>query len=325
VAPMVHAALDKGGGAASTFSLSHTFWAETVGCRVARAGKGRVEAVFDNACNVTLDTGGLIAVLAPRAGNVPHGIRLTTHPPFPRLLALRTKVCLTNDRIVFGAGAPEVLLSEAKLWVPELHLGMAERNGPSRIAAAQVRDLLRDPALGGRSDFLAAALKLECPATPMALRVAAVLPQLAIASRSRNSRAALAALADLVGLGPGLTPAGDDFIIGFLAGLTLASTTPEQTSLLRAICSGLETLAPATTMISRRHLDDACVLLFSERLSDLSVAIARGAPIARLARLVTGQVAVGASSGADAAAGLVFALFDCGALDCDDSSDRALH
>src|SRR5262249_17823350 len=137
-----------------------------------------------------------------------------------------------------------------------------------------------------------------------------VLPQLMEATRSQDSRAALDLLARLIGLGPGLTPAGDDFIIGWLAGLALTTRTSAQNAFLEAICHGVERLAQATTFVSRQHLRDACALMFSERLSDLCVAIAFGEPQPVLASRVTAQIAIGASSGADAAGGLIFALWN---------------
>jgi Protein of unknown function (DUF2877) len=151
--------------------------------------------------------------------------------------------------------------------------------------------------------------------TALAARVSAVIGQLEPATRAYDAAAALRAVAQLIGLGPGLTPAGDDFIIAWLAGLTLTATTPERRAFLHAMCSGIQGLRFATTSVSSKHLDDACALMFSERLSDLCVAIAAAAPARILAARVAAQLAVGATSGADAAAGLMFALFDCGAID----------
>ena len=80
------------------------------------------------------------------------------------------------------------------------------------------------------------------------------------------------------------------------------------------MCGEIALLRQATTSVSRQHLEDACALLFSERLLGVCVAIADGAPAPKLALRVAAQLAVGATSGADAAAGLMFALFECGSL-----------
>jgi hypothetical protein len=174
-----------------------------------------------------------------------------------------------------------------------------------------LRDLLGEHAAHCESEFLAAVLGVKRPASPLGERVTRILPELALAARAGEREEALTRIARLVGLGPGLTPAGDDFIIGWLAGLALGAGTPAGLEFLHAMCAGVAPLRHQTTVVSRQHLEDSCALMFSERLSDVCVAIAAGAAQAMLAERVAGQLGVGATSGADAAAGLLFALFDC--------------
>ena len=74
--------------------------ADTVGSRVPREDRGgRVEAVFENACNVLLDSGQLITVLARRAGNVAHGVRLLRDLRFDHCLRHGMPVLVGRDRI----------------------------------------------------------------------------------------------------------------------------------------------------------------------------------------------------------------------------------
>ena len=294
----------------------HQLWAQTIGCRVPRGSEsGHVEAVFERACNVALYSGELVALLGRRSGNIAHGIRLARDYRFGQGLRRGMPVRLGPDRITFGDGHLTVLLSAARVWTPTLSPGMFEWTGHSRIALQQVRDLLRNHAPSSGSEFLAVVLALSGSATPLAVKVLGILPRLAMASRSHDCNETLSLLSLLIGLGPGLTPAGDDFIIGWMAGLALSAKAPAQLSFLQAMCAMIENLAPATTCVSRAHLRDACAMMFSERLSDLCVAIAKGEPTAILELHVASQVAVGASSGADAAAGLMFALLECGPID----------
>ena len=65
---------------------------------------GTVHSVFDNACNVALDDGRLLALLAPRIANVPHGVRIDMPPGFAfasRLIAGRRVGCRA-DRLRFA-------------------------------------------------------------------------------------------------------------------------------------------------------------------------------------------------------------------------------
>lgn len=290
--------------------------AETIGCRVARASRGgRVAAVFAHACNLAMDDGALVTVLAENTGRVAHGIRLACELPRYRGLRAGTPVHLDAERLVFSAVPCEVILPAAAVWTPDLRIGLCDRNGASREAALFACNLLSGAAAQSASECLATVLRSDHPPTLIGTRLCAALRQLAPATRARDSAVALGALAQLIGLGPGLTPAGDDFIIGWLAGLTLAATTSEQQAFLHAVCAEIRGLRSATTSVSSQHLDDACALMFSERLSDLGVAIATGAPALVVAARVAAQLGVGATSGADAAAGLMFALFHCGAID----------
>jgi hypothetical protein len=279
------------------------------------ACRGRVEAVFAHACNVALDGGGLVTVLAHEAGNVVHGIRLFRNQWFERRLRPGAPVHLCADHMTIDGAAVTVMLSAAARWKPDFGPRVSDWSGRSVGAALLVTELLREHTVLASNEFLAAVLRLEHRGTPLACRVSAIMPPLALATRMRDAGDALHLLAQLIGLGPGLTPAGDDFVIGWLAGLTLRAQSSAQLEFLHSICDGIRALRHTTTSVSAQQLDDACALLFAERLADVCMAIAAGAPKSTLAPRLAAQLAVGSTSGADAAAGLVFALYDCAPAD----------
>jgi hypothetical protein len=114
----------------------------------------------------------------------------------------------------------------------------------------------------------------------------------------------------LVGLGPGLTPAGDDFLCGYLAGLRSQATGDP--SLARFVMA-LETafreapdLLAATNDISAAFLAEA----FEGRFGAALVAFAEAALglTGELDEAVAVLGALGHSSGTDAAAGFLFAF-----------------
>ena len=283
--------------------------AESIGCRVPRAPRdGWVDAVFLRACNVALAGGGMIAVLVQNAGNVPHGVRLTCSPRLDRTLRVRMPVRLSHERIVFADGAVVVRLNDASSWTSRLRPGLCVWDGAAIETASQLVRMLSTRAGGTSSDLLRTVLGRNGDGTPLAKRFGELLPLLSRSSQRRDPAAALACIAQLIGLGPGLTPAGDDFVIGWLAGLTLSAVTREQLAFLHAVRDGMAPLQRKTPLISWQHLDDARALMFSERLTDLCLTIAQAAPAPVLVACLDAQLAVGASSGADAAAGLLFAL-----------------
>jgi len=304
----IHTAFTQDG---SRFQARHHFTARTIGCRVPRTDhRGYVGAIFKHACLVLLEDG-VIALLAPHVGQVAHGVRLAEDEPVHRWVWIGMPARICGSGIVLGADVVAVTLSATRIWTPAVRVGMCQWNQSTFKAMTLVRNMLLDLAPASNSEFLAATLQAGRPVTLLGARLSAVLPSLARAARTYDREGALRFLRELVGLGPGLTPAGDDFVIGWLAGLTLTAQSSAQRRFLAAICTGVEALSCATTPISRQHLTDSCALMFSEHLSDVCVAIASGASPPTLKSRLAAQVAVGATSGADAAAGLMFALLDC--------------
>jgi hypothetical protein len=107
----------------------------------------------------------------------------------------------------------------------------------------------------------------------------------------------------LVGLGIGLTPSGDDFLVGLLAGLE-ATDHPLRDALAAAIAR--ETPG-RTTEFGAALLEHACRGEFSQRLHDVLIAIAAHDDVG-LPRAIARAEAYGATSGADTLAGLSCAL-----------------
>jgi hypothetical protein len=107
----------------------------------------------------------------------------------------------------------------------------------------------------------------------------------------------------LAGLGPGLTPAGDDYLVGLMAGLRVwpgsCGVSPEE-----ACPIILEATEGRTTLLSRAFLRSAKEGLFGENWHELLAALARGDAIGvqRAARRILSS---GATSGADALAGFM--------------------
>jgi hypothetical protein len=282
--------------------------AETVGCRVPQAAQGEVEAVFERACTLALDGGRAIAILTQPCGNHPHAVRLSCSPNLGRVLRRGMAVQVTRDRIGIDHGALAILLGGARSWYPDLQPGMFASDARAVDSVRAAERLLRERATRTQSEFFMAVLGADGLSTALTARVVDLLPRLSRAWRTVDARECMAAIACVIGLGPGLTPAGDDFIVGWLAGMTLTATSRPQLDFLRAVCADLGALRTATTPLSWQHLEDARALLFSERLSDLGIAIARCAPATLLRTRIDAQLAVGASSGGDAAAGLIAAL-----------------
>lgn len=112
----------------------------------------------------------------------------------------------------------------------------------------------------------------------------------------------------LLGLGPGLTPSGDDLLVGYMSGLELMSF---RSSRAREIKQILQSVIPfslkSTNEISQSHLRWACAGYYMEPLTDLLKVIAKR----KTEDIVTSMLKLlktGASSGTDTAVGVLWAL-----------------
>jgi Protein of unknown function (DUF2877) len=79
-----------------------------------------------------------------------------------------------------------------------------------------------------------------------------LLMRLVEASAALDTASVLEALAPLLGLGPGLTPSGDDCVIGWLAGVWTGRAEGRQ--VVRSLHAGLMAAAARTTDVSRAFL-----------------------------------------------------------------------
>jgi hypothetical protein len=114
------------------------------------------------------------------------------------------------------------------------------------------------------------------------------------------------AAARLVGLGQGLTPAGDDFLCGFfVAGHCRRAARLARARLLTSFAEAVRGLLEQTTDISAGFLSDALAGRVSRPLAALAEACS-GAPGSDLDGALRRLAAIGHSSGLDAATGFFY-------------------
>jgi hypothetical protein len=224
---------------------------------------------------VLADRRGHLVITSEAFGLAPGGIQL----PATALLRLRGELA-----------AGSIALSH---WMPEV-VELVDLTLPPADVDPLALAVLRE-ALGSG---------LRAGAFDPARQRAAAAPLVRSAIRGENVAPALLAL---IGAGPGSTPAGDDVVVGVLAGL---HATGRDRAAAR-IAGHLPDLLARTTSASRSYLSAAAEGRFAERVHllvrglenrDAAVAAARSA-----ARW-------GATSGIDLLAGIVAAATDSSAL-----------
>lgn len=252
---------------------------------VTEAVRGTVLSVHGSAVNLLVD-GSLVAIAGARTGGLPNGL-LVDDPFAPRLLGVRAgmSVGVGSGRLAIDEAAFAVGLDGARRWRPELRsmatpADLDVRIGLARRAAARTRGGLSGIVPG--HDLLAA---------------------LATALASGSEQEIVAAGRALVGLGAGLTPAGDDVLVGLTAGLT-ALGDPRARGLAGAWAGHATGRTTVAAEAFHRH---AAAGAYSERLHDLLRAMLRQ-PKGTIPAAVHAVASWGATSGADTIAGVLLAL-----------------
>jgi hypothetical protein len=283
--------------------------AATLGSEVPRGPfPVRVHSVFRAAVNLRAADGGLLTLLSAEAPDGPRAVRLDSAEDFVSLalmagaggafaadaIALDRPAGRTPFR-VDCAGARRL----AAIALPALRGdGEPWRDGVALLEALQAR---------AATDLRLAPLFGRAPACgAMGERLTRAALDLGEAVGAGSVAAAGEAAARLVGLGPGLTPAGDDFLCGFVvAGHCRAAARPARAPPLARFVDALGGLLDRTTEVSAAFLGDAIAGRAFRPLAALAEACA-GAPASDVDGAILSLAAVGHSSGLDAATGFFY-------------------
>lgn len=197
---------------------------------------------FDHAINLIGANGTIISIVQPSIGAGPFSIVVDAERPFPATINPATPITKTADSLQIGTlhidlrpaqlwqpGPPWNLLREQHQWLtilPDLQTAVSQQQ--DRLTA------------GSPANFAS-----QFQTATAAVCTAIVHP---------NSAELETAVIQLAGLGPGLTPAGDDFLLGMLLGLW--ATRPEA-MVVELAERVVETAVPRTTQLSAAWLKAA--------------------------------------------------------------------
>jgi hypothetical protein len=244
---------------------------------------GRVHSVFRHAVNLELGDQ-MWTVVAPGGHDAALTVRLSG-VVIPGDLGLRVRDPVYVRSRHVRAGPAVIDARTAVRWMPQAY--DVDLDGPGERAA----------------ELEAAARRVAWPGSwPLADAVAGALASARPADLDEAVRRA-------IGQGPGLTPAGDDVLVGILAMLTAPGVAPGagggRGPLAARLRAALLPALPATTEISRALLAQASHGHVSRPVWELARSVLSGrAPSAQARADVLGT---GATSGGDTCAGLVAA------------------
>ena len=264
---------------------------------------GSVRAVFERSFYVCLEAG-WVCIGSARLGAGPLQLICECWPAAPALAALvRPGDAVRIAKLGLSAGKLRIFLDGARPWLPEPAPAWSRASLGRGLAA--VSDVLRTTAPADGLALLGRAAAGAPVCRPAALALSHVMEVLDAEAAGEWPLIDGEKLAPLVGLGPGLTPSGDDYLGGVLIALCLLG----RVSLRDRLWQILEPLvAERTVDISAAHLAAAAEVFGCAALNRVLCAILVGATDRVVADAIMALAAVGHSSGWDALAGALAVL-----------------
>lgn len=280
---------------------------------------GLVHSVFHHACNMIVNDQSLITLLSSSLYNVPQGVRLDTPSDFifADYLELGQPVGCRANVIRFSRSSLSIDLRSARPWRPNLSALRIDLKDPSTFRAwrtvweklrCQQRNhgltaILTEDSKRGKNQSLASDTKM------LVQTARESIPSLLYATAKIQVDKAVSALKPLIGLGPGLTPSGDDFIVGYLTGLwSTAGVERSRKNFLSSIGNWLANSLNGTNEIGRTYIRYAIEGEVSEPLAVLARRIAQGENTNSIKESIETACRVGSTSGTDGLLGLLLAI-----------------
>jgi len=251
----------------------------------------RLLHVFDRACNLIDERGEVLSIVTPQIGDGPFNLVIEENICFSEHLRLESEIFASPTQLHLGDLS--VAVANARIWNPcpdweKLHAGKGEIG--HRLSQLRMTNY---PMPGMEIGFAAAR------SDSMTAHVQALVSNLSSSLAAADVPSSLLAARKLAGLGAGLTPAGDDYLMGAIYAVWIAHPFEVAGALAKKIA---DTAAPLTTSLSAAWLRSAgkgeAGILWHEFFNALL-----SKDQARIEESKTKILAVGESSGADALAG----------------------
>lgn len=272
-----------------------------------------VHSVFQSALNLRLNVeSNLLTLIVSSEGDLPQGIRLSTPDGFSFENFQTGEPAICRDGMLhFEKNSLTIQLSSARRWKCDLP---ALRFDPAKPAVSAAWNFVWE-ALNKRQKRSEAQIIAEEISHSNELAQAGVLRKVSQAMHGllhatrQHDLTNIAAIRALIGLGSGLTPSGDDLLIGYLAGLwcTLQDKN-ERLQFISRLGQTTLSLLSQTNDISRTYLYHAVLGQVSSRLVDLVETLCHGENFERLSDLGESAMKVGHTSGMDTVTGLLIGL-----------------
>lgn len=272
-----------------------------------------VHSVFQSAINIRLTRGStLLTLVASGEADLPQGIRVDTPDDFSfEIFHAGEQVTCRDELLRFASSALTIELRGAKRWKCDLAALQADMTHPAVTTAWRCAwHALNKRQIQSNAEIIAEDLFRSDETIRAGVpRKAGEAMRNLFESTRRFDLTADSSIDTLIGLGTGLTPSGDDLLVGYLAGLwCTVLDTSERVQFVSNLGKAVIRLSRQTNDISRTYLFHASRGQVSSRLADLAEVICRGENSDRLFTTIESAMQVGHTSGMDAVTGLLLGL-----------------
>jgi len=267
---------------------------------------GIVHSVFDNACNIQLDRNRLVTLISPKLPNCPSAIKLDIAED-QKLYSIGFKTgmksVINKDEIKMLKVFISIKLTGAKVWDSS---PLFLRSKISEEMLNENIEKIRDLTLKyGEIEGIASILDGDEVDNNYKYFIIDSVKKLTKGIKYNDYKMITEASKGLIGLGPGLTPAADDFLLGVMASLYyIGHYFDNYLENLKKIAGFIIYDLPGrTTFISEIMLRNGMKARFSEPIRDLMLAVIHNTSVQdKCINLLN----IGGTSGSDCAAGIVF-------------------
>jgi hypothetical protein len=290
------------------------FQALSIGAEVpANCFSGTVHSVFRQTCNIRIAPNRLLTLLPSDKDNLPHGIRLNTssQPIFLELLQVGEPVACRGGILRIDGPDFSIDLRNARLWHVDLQITQIDCRRPAQaqawaIAWSELNTYHHRSDLSRIMEGFSSSEGSSAASEGLLQQSAHPVPILLQATRSLQFEDARTSIRRLIGLGPGLTPSGDDFLVGYVAGLwCTAGTNPSRMRFLMALGSELSEVSRNTNEISCTYLRSAAKGHVSEPIAKLAQRLNQANNMSSVRAAAQAALQVGHTSGSDGVLGFL--------------------
>jgi hypothetical protein len=258
--------------------------------------RGRVHSVFTRAVNIETAYGELFTIAARDVDNAPNTLIVDAAQFAPSKLEAGAFVASAAGELTI-APSFAIQLDTAIEW----HATLTPYPADASTLPANLAQLERQLADAASSHGQHPSALAATTASLLERRAAALCAALCRA----DMQSATAQGKAMLGLGPGLTPSGDDFLVGLFAVLHIPRSPAES---LKEVCAGIvEDLEHRTNAVSAAALKAAARGRVRESIAALLTAVTTGRceSVTTASRAV---LAIGSTSGRDIVTGIVAGL-----------------